>query len=161
MRINFFTIGVYGSSEDLFFSKLINNNIDTFLDIRRRRGVRGAKYSFVNSKRLQNRLQLLGIRYKYIIDLSPTNQIRELQKKDDSIKGILKKERHFLSKIFIDEYTDKILKQFNLQELVLELESQDSKNVVFFCVEKEYLACHRSIITDHLKNEFDCTIIHL
>ena len=50
--VNIFTIGVYGLTEDDFFQKLISSSIDTFCDIRRRRGVRGAKYAYVNSKKL-------------------------------------------------------------------------------------------------------------
>ncbi len=46
--MKFYTIGVYGSTGNEFFQKLIDNNIDTFCDIRQRRGVRGAKYAFVN-----------------------------------------------------------------------------------------------------------------
>ena len=36
-----YTIGVYGSTEASFFKKLEQNNIDTFCDIRQRRGVGG------------------------------------------------------------------------------------------------------------------------
>ena len=57
VEIVFFTIGVYNSTESEFFQKLKSNGIDTFCDIRQRRGVRGKKYSFVNSNRLQNRLR--------------------------------------------------------------------------------------------------------
>ena len=58
-----YTIGVYGSSEKEFFQKLIDNNIDTFCDIRLRRAVRGAQYAFANSQRLQNKLSDLSITY--------------------------------------------------------------------------------------------------
>lgn len=51
----FYTIGVYNSTENNFFNKITKNNIDTFCDIRQRRGVRGAKYKFVNSIRLQKK----------------------------------------------------------------------------------------------------------
>ncbi len=44
--MNIFTIGVYGSTEQQFFDKLIENRIDTFCDIRQRRGVRGKEYAF-------------------------------------------------------------------------------------------------------------------
>ena len=63
MSLEFFTIGVYNSTEQEFFNKLTSNEIDTFCDIRQRRGVRGAKYAFVNSNRLQNKLKELNIRY--------------------------------------------------------------------------------------------------
>lgn len=55
MKFDFFTIGVYGATEETFFKKLVENNIDTLLDIRRRRGVRGLKYSYVNSNKLQEK----------------------------------------------------------------------------------------------------------
>lgn len=58
-----YTIGVYGSTEQEFFNKLIENRIDTFCDIRQRRGVRGSEYAFVNSNRLQNKLAELDIKY--------------------------------------------------------------------------------------------------
>lgn len=58
--MEFFTIGLYNSSDEAFFGKLKENKIDTFCDIRQRRGVRGAKYSFVNSKKLQAGISELG-----------------------------------------------------------------------------------------------------
>lgn len=86
MDLEFFTIGVYGSNESSYFSKLIKNNIDLFIDVRQRRGVRGAKYSFVNSKRLQHKLSELGVQYLHIVDLAPTKEIRTLQRIDDEKK---------------------------------------------------------------------------
>ena len=67
-----YTIGVYNSTEQQFFSKLIDNNIDTFCDIRQRRGVRGSEYAFVNSNYLQTKLNELDIKYAHILDLAPT-----------------------------------------------------------------------------------------
>ena len=60
-----YTIGVYGSSEEEFFGKLTESQIDLFCDIRQRRGVRGRQYSFVNSNHLQKKLSDLGIGYLY------------------------------------------------------------------------------------------------
>jgi len=57
--MKFYTIGVYNSTEQEYFKKLTDNNIDTFCDIRQRRGVRGSQYSFVNSNRLQAKLNEL------------------------------------------------------------------------------------------------------
>jgi len=57
--MEFYTIGVYNSTEQEYFKKLTDNNIDTFCDIRQRRGVRGSQYSFVNSNRLQAKLNEL------------------------------------------------------------------------------------------------------
>lgn len=69
--MEFFTIGVYNSTEIDFFNKLTENKIDLFCDIRQRRGVRGAKYSFVNSCKLQKKLNELNIKYKHILELAP------------------------------------------------------------------------------------------
>ena len=68
--MEFFTIGVYNSTEEEYFSKLVENNIDTFCDIRQRRGVRGSQYAFVNSNRLQARLLDLDIKYAHFINLA-------------------------------------------------------------------------------------------
>jgi len=56
-----YTIGVY--SENEFFQKLIDNEIDSFCDIRRGRAVRGSQYAFANSQRLQEKLRGLSIKY--------------------------------------------------------------------------------------------------
>src|ERR1700712_2283107 len=111
--MEFFTIGVYNSSEENFFEKLLKNNIDTFCDIRQRRGVRGAKYSFVNSNKLQEKLADLGISYGHILDLAPTQEIRELQKIADFKNKELKSERQKLGGTFVINYNDKILSKFN------------------------------------------------
>lgn len=86
-----FTIGVYNSSEEAFFNKLIENRIDTFCDIRQRRGVRGSEYKFVNSNYLQSKLADMNIRYGHILDLAPTKEIREKQWAADAANGEKKK----------------------------------------------------------------------
>ena len=49
---DFVTIGVYGFDESSFFQTLQNAGVDTFCDLRARRGVRGAAYAFANGERL-------------------------------------------------------------------------------------------------------------
>jgi len=156
-----FTTGVYGLTNEEFFGKLIENNIDTFCDIRRRRGVRGSKYSFVNSKRLQAKLSELGISYVHILDLSPTKEIREKQKEEDKRLKILKRERTGLGDAFIQAFTNEHLKNFNPSDFY-QLIGRDAKNVVLFCVEKEHSACHRSLVANFLEeNDSTVEIIHL
>lgn len=148
--MEFFTIGVYNSTEKEFFDKLTKNNIDTFCDIRQRRGVRGSKYSFVNSNRLQQKLNDLEIKYFYIPELAPTTEIRELQKKIDEQKGELKKERQDLGKVFVFEYKNKILQNFNFERFFESLGQNSASKVALFCVEEHHEACHRSIASDKL-----------
>lgn len=159
--MEFFTIGVYNSTESEFFKNLTDNNIDTFCDIRQRRGVRGSKYSFVNSKKLQFKLEKLNITYKHIIDLAPTTEIRDLQKIADAQKNQLKRDRKELGVVFKSAYKDKILRKFDFHEFISDLKQDNAKRVVLFCVEELPKACHRSVVTKRLENEFNFNIIHL
>jgi len=159
--MEFFTIGVYNSTEKEFFGKLTQNNIDTFCDIRQRRGVRGAKYAFVNSNRLQQRLNDLEIKYGYVPDLAPTTEIRELQKEIDEEKGELKRERQELGKVFVIEYKNRILKNFDFDKFFESLDQIGASRVVLFCVEEHPEACHRSIVADKLMSNFNYKITHL
>lgn len=159
--MEFFTIGVYNSSEQNFFEKLIKNNIDTFCDIRQRRGVRGAKYSFVNSNRLQERLNELDIKYGHVLKLAPSEEIRNLQKETDLSKGELKRDRQQLGEVFSIEYTNKVIDQFDFENFIETLEQAGANRVVLFCVEEHPEACHRSIVAKKLNEEYNYKITHL
>ena len=148
--MKFFTIGVYGSSEQEYFQKLTDNNIDTFCDIRQRRGVRGSKYAFVNSNKLQQKLNELDIKYGHIAELAPTTEIRDLQKEIDAQKGEVKTERKELGKVFKIEYKNKIIKNFNFDSFIEKLDEVGASNIALFCVEELPEACHRSLVTDKL-----------
>jgi len=150
--MQFFTIGVFNSSEDEFFQKLVENNIDTFCDIRQRRGVRGSKYAFVNNQRLQKKLSELQIKYAHIIKLAPTNEIRQLQKDVDLVNKELKTERKQLGTIFKYQYKTKILSGFNFENFFDQLDNAGSSRVVLFCVEEIADACHRSLVAQQLKD---------
>ncbi|MEX0980557.1 MAG: DUF488 domain-containing protein [Bacteroidales bacterium] len=156
----FYTIGVYGSTEQEFFNKLTENNIDTFCDIRQRRGVRGAKYAFVNSTRLQGILSDLEIKYGHVMDLAPTTEIRNLQKEADMQKGEQKRDRQELGQIFRIEYKNRILKNFDFDSFIEKFDDIGANKVVLFCVEEKPKACHRSLVTDKLE-QLGYTIKHL
>ena len=155
-----FTIGVYASTEQQFFGKLAENGIDTFCDIRQRRGVRGSQYAFVNSKRLQDTLAGMGISYAYLKDLAPTKEIRAAQKEADKRNGIQKKDRTRLGDVFIDGYKQHIA-DYDFGALVEELKEMDADKVAFFCVEESPYACHRSIVAKKLQELFGYQITHM
>lgn len=157
----FFTIGVYNSKEEEFFTKLKSNNIDTFCDIRQRRGVRGSKYAFVNSKRLQQKLDEIGIRYVYFSQLAPTTEIRSIQKEIDLARGEIKSKRGELGDIFIIEYKNKILNKFDFNSFINHLNSTGASKVALFCVEENSKACHRSIVANKLNKLFNYQITNL
>jgi uncharacterized protein (DUF488 family) len=159
--MEFFTIGVYNSTEQEFFNKLVENRIDTFCDIRQRRAVRGSKYAFVNSNRLQNKLLELDIKYGHVLQLAPPKEIRELQKQADLQKGELKRERQELGEVFSSEYKHRILEHFDFETFIENLENVGAKRVVLFCVEERPEACHRSLVTKALSDFFGYKINHL
>lgn len=160
IRMEFYTIGVYNSTEKEYFNKLIDNNIDTFCDIRQRRGVRGSQYAFVNSNRLQVTLNELEIKYGHVIELAPTTEIRELQKETDAVQGELKRDRNRLGKVFTIAYKDRVLNKFDFESFIEKLDEVNANRVVLFCVEEKPEACHRSIVTDKLE-QLGYKITHL
>lgn len=156
-----YTIGVYNSTERSYFNKLKINDIDLFCDIRQRRGVRGARYKYVNSNYLQNKLQDLGISYLYIKGLAPTNDIRQKQKDADKENGETKKQRVSLGSVFKFEYLKQILEPFDMEKLANDLCARGAQNIVFFCVEEYASACHRSLVAQKLSSILNCEVINL
>ena len=57
----------------------------------------------------------MEIKYGYVPDLAPTTEIRELQKEIDVEKGELKRERQALGKVFVIEYKNKIIENFDFE----------------------------------------------
>jgi len=159
--MEFFTIGVYNSSEEDFFRKLLQNKINTFCDIRQRRGVRGSKYTFVNSKKLQHKLVELGINYMHVKGLAPGPKIREIQKRIDSKNKSVKKNRQVLDEKFIKEFNNQVLNIFNFDNFIEELKLRGERRIVFFCVEEFAEACHRSIVAKRIAEQYNCNIKHI
>lgn len=159
--IEIFTIGVYNSTEESFFRKLMEAKIDLFCDIRQRRGVRGSLYKYVNSNYLQAKLKELGIDYMYIKELAPTKEIRMKQKEVDNLKGETKHKRTVLGDVFIAEYQNQILNKFDLEVLIKSIEAKGYKRVVFFCVEENAEACHRSLVAKRIHRLFSYPITNL
>jgi uncharacterized protein (DUF488 family) len=157
MKMKIITIGVYGFDESSFFEALRKAEVDTFCDIRSRRGVRGATYAFANSMRLQARLAELGIRYIHRKDLGPTKAVREKQAAADKATKTAKRKRTALGEAFIEAYHTECLAAFEPQNLIDELAS-DAQVVALFCVEKVPEACHRSLVADKLAKTFNLEV---
>lgn len=157
MRIN--TIGVYGRTEEEFFSTLRQSGIQEFWDVRARRGMRGSQYRFVNSTYLQKKLAELGIAYRHFRAFAPNESTRELQRKSDTSSGTEKRQRTGLSEAFQKDYV-KQLPADEVKQAASGLSSQ-ALEVVLFCVEKEPAACHRSLLAEVLARETQSEIRHL
>ncbi len=159
--MEFFTIGVYNFTEQEFFDALKENRIDMFCDIRQRRGVRGSKYAFANSKRLQNKLVQLNIKYMHLIKLAPSKEIRNIQKQGDLQAGAVKRTRNELGSSFLSAYKHQVLEHFDFDNLIENLEQQKANRVVLFCVEAQPQACHRSIVSNKLQEKYQYNVTHL
>ena len=154
------TLGVYGVTEADFFAALQNAGVDTFCDIRWRRGVRGKDYAFVNSKRLQKRLAELGIRYLHFRELAPSPALRQRQAEADKAGRTTKRKRTVLSEAFIAGYHAECLAAFDSRKLAGQLPAE-ARTIALFCVEREPTACHRSLLAARLQQDLGVEVIHL
>jgi uncharacterized protein (DUF488 family) len=160
LRTKIVTIGVYGFDEKRFFQALVDAKVDTFCDIRLRRGMRGSEYAFANSTKLQHKLGELGIKYLHMKDLAPTQAMRETQKLEDDKLGEAKRTRKFLGQTFIDSYKKECLAHFDSHDF-LEQIGYNTEVVSLFCVERDYEACHRSLAAKKLAQELGLQVAHL
>ena len=148
----FVTIGVYGFDEASFFAALQAAQVDTFCDIRRRRGVRGREYAFANSNRLQARLASLGIRYVHRLDLAPSPALREVQHAIDAATHVARRQRTTLDPAFVAGYAATCLVDFDAVAFAASF-GPDARVVALCCVEREPSACHRSLLAARLEAE--------
>ena len=160
MRREILTIGAYGFDADTFFGALKDAGVDTLIDVRRRRGVRGHEYAWANHGRLVQRLEESGIRYLHRIELSPSLETRQRQYAVDAETHTAKRQRTELSPEFKHAYQEECLAGFDAKAFLDELPAE-AKRVALFCVEREPAACHRSLLADALAGEPGISIRHL
>ena len=160
MPLEFVTIGVYGWDAERFFAALKAAQVDTFCDIRDRRGVRGAEYAFANSARLQARLAEMGVRYIHRRDLAPSREVRGRQHAADLASRTARRQRTALSPGFVDAYVRERLIGFDSQAFAARL-GPEARVVALFCVEREPAACHRSLLADRLARDLGVRVRHL
>lgn len=171
-----FTIGVYGYAEAVFFGALVDSQIDLFIDIRMRRGLRGSKYRFANSACLQSKLREHGIAYAHLKQLAPTADIRALQHQADKQEKTAKRDRTWLSKAYIHAFKRDILKVYkrkpenklNCEALLHEAMAladypaeQPLRRIALFCVEAHPHACHRSLVAAEFGRRLGGDIQHI
>ena len=160
MRPRIVTTGVYGFSEEQFFGALRDAGVDTFCDVRARRGLRGSIYAFANSAYLQKRLGEMGIRYLHMKELAPSGQVRSMQDSADITEGVPKRKRLVLSGAFTRAYEEERLAGLDAARF-LEQVGPEAKTVGLFCVEGQPEACHRSLLAGRLKEELGLEVEHI
>ena len=129
------------------------------LDVRLRRGVRGAQYAWANSLRLQAALTDAGIAYQHYRELAPTTELRQLQYTEDKRKGVGKRNRRELATEYVARFTKEILDRVDLASLATTLPVDGL--AALLCVERDSEACHRSLIANRMNEQFNATIRHL
>ncbi len=154
------TIGVYGYDEETFFATLQAAQVDLFCDIRQRRAVRGARYAFANSQRLQTKLAAMGIRYLHAKELAPSKEIRQAQYTVDKAQKVAKRQRTSLDPAFIAAYEQTYLADFSPQAFLDSLPG-DTQVIAFFCVERAPEACHRSLVAAKFAKELHLEVEHI
>jgi len=153
------TIGVYEWTPDAWLDALREAGVRRVLDVRQRRGVRGPRYAWANSRRLQAALAEAGIEYRHHPELAPTTELRHLQYAEDARRGEGKRSRTVLAPAYVEGYTREILDRAHLEPIVDDLPRDGA--AALFCVERDAEACHRSLVAERLHERFGLAVVHL
>jgi uncharacterized protein (DUF488 family) len=152
------TIGVYGFDRETFLATLAGAGIELMLDVRQRRGVRGSKYAWANSRRLQEALREAGIGYSHLKELAPTTELRQAQYREDTRRGEGKRSRTVLAPEYTSGYTAQILDRADLAPIVKWI---GGSSAALLCVERDPEACHRSLIAARLQRDWGFSVADL
>jgi uncharacterized protein (DUF488 family) len=155
-----FTIGAYGWDEEDFVQAIRDAAPDVFVDVRRRRGLRGHAYAWANSARLQAMLADSGIPYVHRLDVAPSDATRHIVAKDAAAAGIGYRERTSLSQEYLDAYGQEVLAEFDAAGFVSSL-GDGVESIVLFCVERVPAACHRSLLAERLAEDLGAEVTHI
>ena len=149
------TIGVYGWTLDAWLAALHEADVARVVDVRQRRGVRGAEYAWANARRLQEALAAAGLDYRHRPELAPTTELRGLQYRVDHRLGVGKRTRTELAPAYVERFEREILAAADLAPLVDELPA------ALLCVERDPGACHRSLVAARLAADHGVSVVHL
>jgi uncharacterized protein (DUF488 family) len=158
--MNVFTIGAYGWDEEDFARAIRDAAPDMFVDVRRRRGLRGHAYAWANSTRLQAMLASSGIPYVHRLDVAPSDATRHIVAKDANAAGIGYRDRTSLSQEYLDAYGHEVLAGFDAAGFVASL-GDGVESIMLFCVERVPAACHRSLLAERLAGELGAEVTHI
>jgi len=153
------TIGVYDWTFEKWLGALRGAEATQVLDLRQRRGVRGTRYAWANSTRLQAALAEAGIEYRHRKELAPTTELRELQYREDDRLGVRKRSRVELAAEYRQRYLREILSRVSLRPIVEAMPVDGA--AALMCVEADPEACHRSLVAERLEAEFGLPVEHL
>jgi uncharacterized protein (DUF488 family) len=142
------TIGVYDWTLERWLEALREADVRLLLDVRQRRGVRGAQYAWANSRRLQASLADAGIAYEHLPELAPTTELRRLQYAEDARLGEGKRSRTKLAPEYVRRFVEERLDQVDLGPIVASFPRNGA--TALLCVERDPEACHRSLVAERI-----------
>jgi uncharacterized protein (DUF488 family) len=153
------TIGVYEFDLPSFLAALRAHDVGLVVDVRQRRGVRGARYAWANSQRLQQALAEQAIAYRHRRELAPTTELRRVQYAADDRNRVGKRSRAVLDSEYVERYVREVLDHADLDALVADLPHDAA--AALLCVEADPEACHRSLIAERLAERYDLPVGHV
>jgi hypothetical protein len=121
--------------------------------------VRGARYAWANSRRLQQALAEARIAYRHHRELAPTTELRHLQYAADDRNRVGKRSRAVLDPEYAERYVSEILDAADLDALVAALPADAA--TALLCVEADPEACHRSLIAERLAGRYGLPVGHV
>ncbi len=138
-----FTIGYEASSIDQYLYRLISQNVNTLVDVRKNPFSR--KHGFTQ-KDLKAYVEKAGIRYFHLPELGIASHLRK------DLNGSNAYE------ILFEHYATKILPSQEQTLLTLKQLIVEFARVAITCFEADYLMCHRHKIAEVLEADFDLKV---
>lgn len=140
--LKIYTIGTNGKNKEIFAEILNAVNVNTVIDVRLWRQSR-----FVPWTSGTNLQRMLGDKYKYIPELTPTLDL------------LTKIKNGTINWTEYEQIFNDILKKRQIENLF----TPDTINkVCFLCAEKTAENCHRRLVAEYLQQHFpDIEIVHL
>jgi uncharacterized protein (DUF488 family) len=153
------TIGVYDWDLQSWLRALTDAGVTVVWDVRQRRGVRGPRYAWANSQRLQRALAEAGIAYVHHKELAPSTELRHLQYAEDARQGVGKRSRVQLAEEYRRRFIEEILDHVPIEPLEEQLPTDGA--CALLCVERDPEACHRSIVAERIAGVGNLAVRHL
>jgi uncharacterized protein (DUF488 family) len=150
---------VYDWTLEAWLDALRGASVTQVLDVRQRRGVRGSRYAWANSLRLQTALAEAGIEYGHHLELGPTTELRQVQYREDDRLGVGKRSRVELAAEYRQRYLREVLDQVDLWPVVEAMPVDGA--AALMCVEADPEACHRLLVAERLQAKFGLAMEHL
>ncbi len=139
-----YTIGYQGRSLDDFVDTLIAAKVDVLVDIRSRPISRRHDFS---KNRLAAHLNRHGVTYWHVPDLGMPLDLLARRSPQDGNTAILAEYRRLLPE--------------RLPALLRVIDRASTETICLLCFEANAAHCHRSIVADHLRDQWQLDVRHL